>query len=79
VNLNQNRITEECNKRCIKENIVENGINDGFKTIKIDCTDRTYQHVKYIVEKLDLFPNILDKYVQKDYWSTKDNILTSYT
>jgi hypothetical protein len=94
VNVNRNNFTEECYKRCIKESIVQKGINVGFKTIKIDCTDRTYQPVKYEVEKVGLSPKILDKvivlqdescapfidgYVQKDYWWYKDNILTSYT
>jgi hypothetical protein len=94
VNVNQNRFSEEYYKRCIKESIVQNGINDSFNTIKIDCTDRTYQPVNYEVEKIGLSPKIFDKvivlpdesctpiidgYIQKDYWWYKNNILTSYS
>jgi hypothetical protein len=63
VNVNWKRFTEECYKRCIKESIVQKGINVCFKTIKIDYIDRTYQPVKYEVEKVGLSPKILDKVI----------------
>jgi hypothetical protein len=40
---------------------VQKGINISFKTIKIDCTDRTYQSVKCVVEKVGLSQKIFDK------------------
>jgi hypothetical protein len=63
VNVNRNRFTEECYRRCIKDSVVQKGINVDFMTIKIDCTDKTYQLVKYEVEKVGLSPKILDKVI----------------
>jgi hypothetical protein len=63
VYVNGNIFTEEWYKRYIKESIVQKGINVGFKTIKIDCTHRTYHHVKYEVEKIGLSPKIVDKVI----------------
>jgi hypothetical protein len=94
INVDRNMFTEECYKHCIKESIVQKGINIVLKKIKIDCADRTYQHVKYEAEKVGLSPKILDKvivlpdesctpfidgYVEKDYQWYKGNILTSYS
>jgi hypothetical protein len=42
---------------------VQNGIKVGFKTIKIDCTDRTYLPVKYEVEKVGLSKKIVDNVI----------------